>query len=140
MFLLDTNVISELRRPKPHGAVLSWIGSVDASDLCLSAVSFGEIQTGIERTRKRDAAKAAEIEIWADIALQSFKILPMDERAFRLWAQLMQGRSDTVSFDAMIASTARVNDLVVVTRNVKDFEGLGVEVVNPFRDLHTNRV
>jgi predicted nucleic acid-binding protein len=64
----------------------------------------------------------------------------MDERAFRLWAQLMQGRSDTVSFDAMIASTARVNDLVVVTRNVKDFEGLGVEVVNPFRDLHTNRV
>jgi len=133
LFLLDTNVISELRRPKPHGAVLAWIGSVDASDLCLSAVSFGEIQTGIERTRKRDAAKAAEIEIWADIALQSFKILPMDERAFRLWAQLMQGRSDMVSFDAMIASTARVNDLVVATRNVKDFEGLGVEVFNPFQ-------
>ena len=67
MYLLDTNVISELRRPKPHGAVLAWFESVADSDLHISAVSLGEIQAGIELTRDQDAAKAAEIEQWADL-------------------------------------------------------------------------
>jgi len=72
VFLLDTNVVSELRRPRPHRAVVAWLQSVDESDLCLSAVTLGEIQAGIELTREQDAGKAAEIEAWADLlALQA---------------------------------------------------------------------
>jgi len=63
-FLLDTNVVSELRRPKPHGAVLAWLHSVDDADLHLASVTLGEIQAGIELTREQDPAKAAEIEEW----------------------------------------------------------------------------
>ena len=96
MYLLDTNVISELRRPRPHGAVLAWFESVADSDLHISAVSFGEIQAGTELTRDQDAAKAAEIEQWADLVAASYNVLPMDGATFRHWAKLMHRRSDTL--------------------------------------------
>ena len=67
MYLLDTNVVSELRKPRPHGAVVAWLQSVPDAELYLSAVTLGEIQSGIELTRDQDAAKAAEIEAWADL-------------------------------------------------------------------------
>lgn len=132
MYLLDTNVVSELRKPRPHGAVVAWLQSVDDRDIHLSAVTLGEIQAGIELTREQDPDKAAEIEAWADQVAAVTNILPMDTVTFRTWARLMHRRSDTAIEDAMIAATAQVHGLRVVTRNVKDFKPFGVAVLNPF--------
>jgi toxin FitB len=132
MYLLDTNIVSELRKTRPHGGVLGWLQSVDDGALHLSAVTLGEIQAGIELTREQDPEKAAEIEAWADQIADTWNVLPMDVPAFRAWAKLMHRRSDTLIEDAMIAATARVHGLQVVTRNVRDFKELGVGVVNPY--------
>lgn len=105
MFLLDTNVVSELRCPRPHGAVLAWL---------------------------QDGAKAAALENWLDQVASVWNVLPMDATVFRAWARLMHGRSDTLYEDAMIAATAQVHGLTVVTRNVGDFRALGMSPLNPF--------
>ena len=135
MYLLDTNVVSELRKPRPHGAVLAWIQGVADANLHLSAVTIGEIQTGIEITRRQDAAKAAEIEAWLDHVAASINVLPVDAIVFRQWARLMHGRSDTLYEDAMIAATAQVHGLTVVSRNVADMCVLDVPVLNPFASV-----
>ena len=132
MYLLDTNVISELRRPKPHGAVVAWLDGVADADLRLAAVTIGEIQAGIEITREQDAAKATEIEAWLEQVAATYNVLAMDGPAFRCWARLMHRRSDHLIEDAMIAAIAVVHNLTVVTRNVRDFAQLGVPTLNPF--------
>ena len=132
MYLLDTNVISELRKPKPHGAVTQWIQAVPDTDLHLSAVTIGEIQAGIELTREQDGPKAAELEQWLQRVSTTFNVIPMDAATFRAWARLMHRTSNTLYEDAMIAATAKVHKLIVVTRNVKDFKPFDVKVLNPF--------
>lgn len=134
MYLLDTNVVSELRKIRPHGAVVAWLQAVADEDIHLSAVTLGEIQAGIELTREQDAPKAAEIEAWADQVAATYNVLPMDAATFRVWAKLMHRQSDTVYEDAMIAASAIVQHLTVVTRNVRDFERFNVPLFNPFGD------
>lgn len=131
-FLLDTNVVSELRRPRPHGGVLAWLATVDDADLHLASVTVGEIQAGIELSREQDARKAEEIEQWLNRVCDTFRILPMDGPAFRCWARLMHRQSDTLYEDAMIAAIAKVHQLTVVTRNVSDFRRFDVPLLDPF--------
>ena len=132
MFLLDTNVVSELRRPKPHGAVVAWLRGVDDADLHLAAVSLGEIQAGVEITRERDPAKAAEIEAWLELVAGTWNVLAADGAVFRSWARLMHKADDRLIEDGLIAATAQVHGLTVVTRNGKDFRPFGVTVLDPF--------
>ncbi len=132
LYLLDTNVVSELRKLRPHGGVVAWLQSLEDTQLHLSAVTLGEIQAGIELTREQDAGKAREIEAWLELVAGAYNVLPMDAATFRAWARLMHRKSDTLYEDAMIAATAQVHGLKVATRNVADFQALGVEVFNPF--------
>jgi len=131
-YLLDTNVISELRKRKPHGAVTAWLSSLHDEDIQIPAVAIAELQDGAEITRRQYPGKASELEQWIDRILATFVVVPMDGPMFREWARLMHGKSDDLSADAMIAATARVLRLIVVTRNVKDFKPFNVEVFNPF--------
>lgn len=132
-FLLDTNVISELRKTKPHGGVVAWLETLRVEQIFLSAVTMGELQTGVELTRRRDSAKAHEIESFLTSVEVSFAFVPMDQACFREWSRLMAGKPDAMREDAMIAATAKVHGLTVATRDEKDFKHLGVEIVNPFK-------
>ena len=93
---------------------------------------MGEIQAGIENARDRDPRKACELEVWLDDVVASHAVLPMDVAAFREWARLKHRQSRTLLEDAMIAATAVVHRLTVVTRNVRNYRRLGVEFLNPF--------
>lgn len=131
-FLLDNNVVSELRKNRPHGAVVAWRQSIPLHQLAVPAIVIAEIQSGIEITRKQDLAKAMEFESWLDGLMSYYTIVAADGNIFREWARLMNGKSADLSADAMIAAMARILQLIVVTRNVKDFELFDVEVFNPF--------
>ena len=132
MFLLDTNIVSELRKPKPHGGVVAWVSANDTTSLYISAMTIAELQRGVEKTREQDADKANEIEVWLEQLMFTGQVLTMDAAVCREWARLMHRRSDTLVEDAFIAATAKVHRLVVATRNVRDFKTLGVETLNPF--------
>ena len=132
MFLLDTNIVSELRKPKPHGGGVAWVSANDMTSLYLSAMTIAELQRGVEMTREQDADKANEIEVWLEQLMFTGQVLAMDAAVCREWARLMHRRSDTLVEDAFIAATARVHRLVVATRNVRDFKTLGVKTLNPF--------
>jgi predicted nucleic acid-binding protein len=132
VYLLDTNVISELRKPRPHPAVVDWLRGVPADSLHLSALTLGELQAGVEVTRAQDVEKAEEIEFWIDQVANTWNVLPLDVRVMRVWARLMVGRQNELIEDGMIAAVAVVHRLIVVTRNVKDFQPFGVQILNPF--------
>lgn len=131
-FLLDTNVVSEMRKPRPRGALLAWIKDVPAEDLSLPAIVIGELQAGVQITRAQDSAKAFQLEEWIDRIVSTYQVIPMDAPCFREWARLMRGRANTVREDAMVAATARVHGLTIATRNERDFSAFPVPLFNPF--------
>jgi|ERR1700734_2062143 predicted nucleic acid-binding protein len=132
MYLLDTNVISELRKARPHGAVVAWLQQLDNRDIYLSAMVVGEMQAGIELTRRQDAEKAREIESWLSQVVATYQVLALDGEVCREWARLIDRRSKALTEDALIAATAKVHGFTLATRNVRDFQGWGLDLFNPF--------
>jgi hypothetical protein len=113
MYLLDTDGVSEFRRPRPHAAVVAWIERLPDEHLHVSAMTLGELQAGVEITREQDEDKALA---WVDRLAETYNVIPVDGRAFRVWARLMHRRRDDLIPDALIAATAIVHDLTVATR------------------------
>jgi predicted nucleic acid-binding protein len=132
-YLLDTNIVSEVRKPRPHGAVLAWIELQNDEQLFISAVTLGELQSGIERVRQRDTGKADEIESWLNQIGESYQVIPMDGQCFREWCRLMRKKPNQLLEDGMIAATARIHGLIVATRNERDFREFDVPIINPFK-------
>ncbi len=136
-YLLDTNVISEIRRPDGDSRVKAWLRSVPAELLFLSAHVPGELRQGIERLRPRDPAQARILERWFDEVRDQFsdRIIAIDINIAEEWGRLRAGDPLPVR-DALMAATARVHDMVFVTRNVADVARTGVRLLNPW-DLTT---
>ena len=133
-YLLDTNVISELRkRERGHAGVVRWAASVDPQDLHTSVLVIGEIRRGIELKRRADAAQATALTLWLDKLRAGLgaRILPVDERIAEAWGRLGIPNPLPV-IDGLIAATAIVHGLIVVTRNVADLARSGVTVLDPF--------
>lgn len=133
MYLLDTVVLSELRKRKRHSNVVAWFASVPAAELFLSAVTIGEIELGIERQRAVNADFAKELADWLDVTLRVYdeRILSLDVRVARRWGRLA-ARIGNKGLDLAIAATALEHGLTVVTRNVSDFAPTQAPVLNPF--------
>jgi predicted nucleic acid-binding protein len=113
--------------------VLTWLKELQESQMYLSAVTIGELQAGVERTRRQDPNKAIQIQSWIDLLEESYQVLPMDSSCFREWARLMNRKPDDLLEDAMIAATARIHELILATLNERDFVSLGVRMFNPFK-------
>jgi hypothetical protein len=132
-FLLDTNVVSEARRPAGHPGVRAWLGSVPAADLFVSVLVVGEIRRGVEQLRRRDGPQAAVIEAWLLRLVADYRdrVLPVTAAVAAEWGRLnVPDRLPVV--DGLLAATARVHGLVLVTRNTDDFARTGVRLLNPF--------
>lgn len=112
--------------------MLDGIEKIPDDHLFLSAVTIGEVQAGVEVIREQDPVKARELEEWLERLATSYGVLPMDAATFREWARLKHRKSATLIEDALIAATALVHRLMVVTINVRDFEMLGLSPLNPF--------
>lgn len=132
-YLLDINVISELRKPKPHGAVVAWFAHLRDDQHFVCAVTVGELQKGVEKTRQQNPQKANELESWIERICQTARVVSLDSNCFREWGRLMHRKPDQLIEDALIAATARVHGLVVATRDEADFKHFDVEVFNPFK-------
>ena len=138
MFLLDTNIISEVRRGRRSNPnVSNWYTGVGESQLFISSLTIGEIRKGTELARRRrDVDQAEALEAWLHTVVEGFsgRVLTVDAQVADTWGQISAIRPVSV-VDALLAATAQVHDLILVTRNVSDVEGLGVKVLNPFSDL-----
>lgn len=136
-FLLDTNIPSEMTRPRPQPSVIGWLDDADDDQLYFSVVSLGEILKGV--TLLSESRRRRQLQLWLDETLRPWfegRILPVSQPIAERWGVLagqcqMKGRPLKV-VDGLIAATALEHDLTVVTRNVKDFAGLGVTVFNPW--------
>lgn len=133
MYLLDTNVVSELRRPRPHPGVVTWLEGIEADAIFVSAITIGELQIGVENIREQDPERAKLVERWVDSVTARYNVLPMDVPSFRRWAQLIRGQPRDLIADAMIAATALVHNLTVATRNIRDFARFDVAIIDPFQ-------
>jgi predicted nucleic acid-binding protein len=134
MYLLDTNIVSETRRPSRHVGLMQWIASLMPSQLFVPSIAFLEMQRGAEITRKQDPQRAVEIERWIDMVASTSQIVDFDLAACREYSRLLRRKPDLVSEDAMIAAIAKVRGYTVVTRNVKDFLPFGVPIFDPVKN------
>jgi predicted nucleic acid-binding protein len=136
-FLLDTNIPSEMTRPQPKSSVIQWLDDADDEQLYFSVVSIGEILKGI--TILAAGKRRSTLQQWLDETLRPWfqgRILSIDESSAARWGVLagecqLKGRPLRVA-DGLIAATALEHDLTIVTRNTRDFEGLGVDILNPW--------
>lgn len=136
MYLLDTMILSELRKRQRNPGVVAWVERQRSTDLFVSVISIGEIERGIALQLAKDAAFARALAAWLDrvLALYADRILPFDLNAARRWGGLSAAIGNT-SADLMIAASALEHGLTVVTRNVTDFAPCGVSTLNPFAPL-----
>jgi predicted nucleic acid-binding protein len=136
LYLLDTNVISDVRRlERTHAGVRRFFGSVSSSDCAISVITLGELKIGIERVRLKDQTRAGAMLAWLDrtLAIVSGRVLPIDQDIMDVWSRMAAPRS-LPQFDSLIAATALRHGLTVVTRNVKDFAIPSLFVSNPFAE------
>ena len=132
-FLLDTNVVSEIRKRAPHPNVLGWFSSVPASDLFLSVLVVGEIRQGVDRLARRDPAQAAVFEHWLKqlVAVYEDRIVPVTTEVAEVWGRL--NLPDPVPVvEGLLAATALVRGWTLVTRNTADVASTGVRLLDPF--------
>jgi predicted nucleic acid-binding protein len=131
MYLLDTNIVSDVQRrlPKPT----AWLASIDQESINLSVITIGEIERGIVKQRKVDAERATRLDLWLRELRRdnADRILAVTEEVALAWGRITAGRTRG-SADTLIAATALVHDLILVTRNVTDFDDTGVTVLNPW--------
>lgn len=135
MYLVDTNVISEARKGKiANPGVQKFWKEVDRADIYMSAQTIGEIRRGVENVRHRgDVIQATQLENWLNIVVTQYsdRILSFDDDCAQVWGRLMSPHTQH-PIDKQIAAIALIHSMVVVTRNVTDFEGTGVQLENPF--------
>jgi predicted nucleic acid-binding protein len=134
MFLLDTNIVSELRKgARANTRVRSWFAQVDDAALFLSVLVAGELRQGVERVRLRDTTQATHLDRWLRRLIDDYaeRLLPVDARVAELWGRL-NVPEPVSTVDGLLAATAIVHDLTLVTRNVRDVERTGARLVNPF--------
>lgn len=136
LYLLDTNILSETRRPRPDAGVVKFLGQANRDSLYISVLSLGELRKGVEAKRRADPLMAAELGRWVDGIETTFaaQVLPVTIPVARLWGELSAGRSLPV-IDMLIAATALVHGLTVVTRNTADFAATAVPVLNPWGQI-----
>lgn len=133
MFLLDTVIVSELRKKTPDAGVVRWVSAQQENDLYLSVITLGEIERGIEKRRKSDPAFAGDLVTWLESLTHFYadRILAITPAIARRWGRLsVQLGHDGA--DVLIASTALTHGLTVISRNVNHFDPTGVAVLNPF--------
>ncbi|WP_088286459.1 type II toxin-antitoxin system VapC family toxin [Kineosporia sp. A_224] len=132
-YLLDTNIVSEVRKPRPDPSVVAWIGATRPDRLSISAMVVGELRRGAALIRRRDPVQAEALDAWVDQTVRSFadRILPVTAEVADVWGRLHAVRPLAVP-DSLMAATAIVHGLTLVTRNVKDFDGLDLPLVDPF--------
>jgi toxin FitB len=132
-YLLDTNVLSELRRPEPNQGVMRWYDVTADTDMHLSVMTIGEFRKGLARLRRKDPERAAALALWMDHLLVPYesRVLRVTPEIANVWGELNDPDPLPI-IDAYIAATAIVHDMVLVTRNVKDFQRTGARLLNPF--------
>ena len=133
-YLLDTNIISEIRKgPRCHPNVAAWYSNLEEESLYLSVLVLGEIRKGIEGLRGRDAGKANELDLWLEQLQTSFQsqILPVDIAISQEWGRFSSLHTVPI-VDGLLAATATAHGLVLVTQNTRDFADFGIQLINPF--------
>jgi predicted nucleic acid-binding protein len=136
-YLIDTNIVSELRKPSPDPNVTTWIGSVGSEDLYLSVVTIGEIEKGVQKQLRLNPSAGRNLRAWLETLLEKYgdRVVPVDVAIARRWGVFCDAHPG-LETDMLIAATAIERQLIVVTRNVRHFAAAGLTVVNPFEPAH----